>query len=588
MGRPSIGQDGPSRMLGGEEEAPWLYKLLEHEHQYLYLFIKWRKMAFHGISETLCQHMDKNQKSSRFDGHPCKYPIYNSRSSSLLNLQSFLHLLLPLHLPSSPTTSFVLLARVWEQRRRCDLASDDLLREVLDLGKPKCGWNRPGSPSMIPHRRILLDHDLDERNQPGFRISPTILILIVVFAAIFFISGLIHLLARLLAKRRPNPANPSRRRRHGEESLGPEALQRQLQQLFHLHDSGLDQASIDALPVFLYEELVHGRGEEEEEGEEEGREERFDCAVCLSEFASRDKLRLLPACSHAFHIACIDAWLLCNSTCPLCRSTLFFPGKPVENPAFELDDGGDDDEPGSPVFPVRLGMPRNAFNGGDDDDDDEPGKLGMLRNVSNCSDDDDDEPSKLGMLRSVSNGGDDDHDDEPGKLVFPGRPGKLRNVSNGGEGSGDDEPGRIVFPVRLRKLRKVCNDGEGGEDDDERARMILPVRLGKLRKVSNGGIEGEGSGGGLDRRCYSMGSCQYVVGVKEMGVAVERRKRKEEEGKRKEEEGKRIWAGSKDESLSVSKIWQWGGHKGKLPAADCESSSFSVGPMAITSSQRGF
>ncbi|KAL2344305.1 hypothetical protein Fmac_005590 [Flemingia macrophylla] len=34
--------------------------------------------------------------------------------------------------------------------------------------------------------------------------------------------------------------------------------QRQLQQLFHLHDSGLDQAFIDALPLFLYKDIIGG------------------------------------------------------------------------------------------------------------------------------------------------------------------------------------------------------------------------------------------------------------------------------------------------------------------------------------------
>uniref|UniRef100_A0A803PE19 RING-type E3 ubiquitin transferase n=1 Tax=Cannabis sativa TaxID=3483 RepID=A0A803PE19_CANSA len=90
------------------------------------------------------------------------------------------------------------------------------------------------------------------------------------------------------------------------EMSSSDAFQRQLQQLFHLHDSGLDQAFIDALPVFLYKEIM-------------GLKEPFDCAVCLCEFSEQDKLRLLPLCSHAFHIDCIDTWLLSNSTCPLCR-----------------------------------------------------------------------------------------------------------------------------------------------------------------------------------------------------------------------------------------------------------------------------
>ncbi|GAU36897.1 hypothetical protein TSUD_220660 [Trifolium subterraneum] len=44
-----------------------------------------------------------------------------------------------------------------------------------------------------------------------------------------------------------------------------DAYQRQLQQLFNLHDSGLDQAFIDALPVFIYKDII-------------GLKEPFDCA----------------------------------------------------------------------------------------------------------------------------------------------------------------------------------------------------------------------------------------------------------------------------------------------------------------------
>lgn len=80
--------------------------------------------------------------------------------------------------------------------------------------------------------------------------------------------------------------------------------------LIFLHDSGLDQTAIDALPVFLYGNVTISL------------EQPFDCAVCLNEFSDTDKLRLLPVCSHAFHLHCIDTWLLSNSTCPLCRRSL--------------------------------------------------------------------------------------------------------------------------------------------------------------------------------------------------------------------------------------------------------------------------
>jgi E3 ubiquitin-protein ligase ATL4 len=50
-----------------------------------------------------------------------------------------------------------------------------------------------------------------------------------------------------------------------------------------------------------------------------------DCAVCLSPFTPDAELRLLPACRHAFHAGCVDAWLRTSPTCPLCRATVALP-----------------------------------------------------------------------------------------------------------------------------------------------------------------------------------------------------------------------------------------------------------------------
>ncbi|XP_062209111.1 RING-H2 finger protein ATL16-like [Phragmites australis] len=51
-----------------------------------------------------------------------------------------------------------------------------------------------------------------------------------------------------------------------------------------------------------------------------GRISVSECAVCLSEFVERERVRLLPNCSHAFHIDCIDTWLQGSARCPFCRS----------------------------------------------------------------------------------------------------------------------------------------------------------------------------------------------------------------------------------------------------------------------------
>ncbi|XVE67958.1 hypothetical protein DITRI_Ditri09bG0029700 [Diplodiscus trichospermus] len=297
----------------------------------------------------------------------------------------------------------------------------------------------------------------------GIRISPAVLFIIVILAVLFFISGLLHLLVRFLIKH-PSSSTSSQSNRYPEMSTA-DALQRQLQQLFHLHDSGLDQAFIDALPVFQYREIV-------------GVKEPFDCAVCLCEFSEKDKLRLLPMCSHAFHINCIDTWLLSNSTCPLCRGTLFTPGFPMENPMFDFDDIREDD-----------GCAGNGENG-----------------------------------------------------YTP----RQKNV----------------------EMKEIVVD-----------QGVLPVRLGKFRRLNGepGEAGGETSSSNLDaRRCFSMGSYQYVLDDSDLRVALSNYQRGghdiklskglEQNGNSSAEgdaEGKKISTVTKGESFSVSKIWLWS-KKGKF------------------------
>uniref|UniRef100_A0A7N0RGA8 Uncharacterized protein n=1 Tax=Kalanchoe fedtschenkoi TaxID=63787 RepID=A0A7N0RGA8_KALFE len=94
------------------------------------------------------------------------------------------------------------------------------------------------------------------------KVSPSILLIIIILAIIFFVSGLLHLLVRFLTS--PPTRDP-------DDSDNVTAFQGQLQQLFHLHDAGVDQSFIDTLPVFNYKAII-------------GLKNPFDCAVCLCEF----------------------------------------------------------------------------------------------------------------------------------------------------------------------------------------------------------------------------------------------------------------------------------------------------------------
>ncbi|KAM3355937.1 RING-H2 finger protein ATL16 [Capsicum galapagoense] len=73
---------------------------------------------------------------------------------------------------------------------------------------------------------------------------------------------------------------------------------------------GLDELVIREIPTFQYNRNRVG-------------ERSFRrCVVCLNEFKEDEMLRLLPKCSHAFHLDCIDIWLQNNASCPLCRTSI--------------------------------------------------------------------------------------------------------------------------------------------------------------------------------------------------------------------------------------------------------------------------
>ncbi|KAK8697509.1 hypothetical protein V6N13_113654 [Hibiscus sabdariffa] len=275
------------------------------------------------------------------------------------------------------------------------------------------------SPSEQPYYLLSPPQNLQS---DGFnlnsKVSPSILLVIIVLAIIFFVSGLFHLLVRFLMR----PRN-----REAEDSDSVTALQGQLQQLFHLHDAGVDQAFIDNLPVFHYKAIV-------------GVKNPFDCAVCLCEFEPEDKLRLLPICSHAFHMECIDTWLLSHSTCPLCRATLL--------PDFS---------PHNTCSPIVLVL--------------ESGSESSREIVT-------DRDGVLGRSSSV-----------------------VRSNSNLGTelGSSRRKSCEIVENNEVNNQTVAADSGE----------KVVPVRLGKFKNVDGG--QGSSNGNVDDRRCFSMGSFEYVM-----------------------------------------------------------------------------
>lgn len=74
--------------------------------------------------------------------------------------------------------------------------------------------------------------------------------------------------------------------------------------------TGLKKKILEEMPVRVYSTGLKIQGAEPE------------CAICLTEFECGEPVRVLPGCDHAFHVKCIDRWLLARSSCPTCRQCM--------------------------------------------------------------------------------------------------------------------------------------------------------------------------------------------------------------------------------------------------------------------------
>lgn len=65
---------------------------------------------------------------------------------------------------------------------------------------------------------------------------------------------------------------------------------------------------------------------------EEGQISKSDaiCAICLSEYQTGEKLRILNACQHHFHSDCVAKWLSMEKSCPLCKKDIDFVQQALE------------------------------------------------------------------------------------------------------------------------------------------------------------------------------------------------------------------------------------------------------------------
>ncbi|KAL0720006.1 hypothetical protein Bca4012_069330 [Brassica carinata] len=164
-----------------------------------------------------------------------------------------------------------------------------------------------------PPPSFFLD-DEDDSSSSDF--SPLLIALIGILASAFILLSYYTLISKYCHRRRQSSSSISRDRREISFSVTDSRQENNNEASSSPSGDGLDETLIKSITVYKYR-----KGD--------GFVESSDCSVCLSEFQEDERLRLLPECSHAFHVPCIDAWLKSHSNCPLCRA--FIAGGTVES-----------------------------------------------------------------------------------------------------------------------------------------------------------------------------------------------------------------------------------------------------------------
>ncbi|XP_010695563.2 putative RING-H2 finger protein ATL53 [Beta vulgaris subsp. vulgaris] len=186
-------------------------------------------------------------------------------------------------------------------------------------------------PPLLPPPPFAFPED-NSQTSPTF--SPLVIAIIGILASAFLLVSYYAIISKYCGKsessnNRSREIHPSNDQELFDEDFDPSIRNNpSYHEPWLISTQGLDEALIKTITVFKYKKGQNGLNNLVGVN---------DCSVCLGEFLEDDTLRLLPKCSHAFHVVCIDTWLRSHSNCPLCRaniiSTLAQP-TPNNNPSF--------------------------------------------------------------------------------------------------------------------------------------------------------------------------------------------------------------------------------------------------------------
>lgn len=139
------------------------------------------------------------------------------------------------------------------------------------------------------------DHNSD------LKLSPLIIAIIGILASAFLLICYYALISKYCGSSNAEPRRRIREHDGNTSTRFNDHHDPSIHAAWQVETIGLDESVIRSITVCKYKKGV---------GLIEG-----TCSVCLSEFEEEESIRLLPKCTHAFHIPCIDTWLKSHSSC---------------------------------------------------------------------------------------------------------------------------------------------------------------------------------------------------------------------------------------------------------------------------------
>lgn len=178
----------------------------------------------------------------------------------------------------------------------CDEPEDDsgyCLPVCLDVCPEICHYSLTSlnSSSDLPHHA---------------KSKSLMVILLSILAAVFLLLCCFVVYVKYYGHRRRSPAPPEP---HRDDFVNEDREPVVDHHIWYIRTNGLQPSVISSITVCKYK-----RGD--------GLVEGTECSVCLNEFQEDETIRLLPKCSHAFHLPCIDTWLRSHTNCPMCRAPI--------------------------------------------------------------------------------------------------------------------------------------------------------------------------------------------------------------------------------------------------------------------------